>query len=271
MRNYIPLSYFDLSTRFAIDPDRIGVIESGYYTGCIEVHLVNYDYNQRRTVPGGNGLVLAGELDSIYEGRRLHDRLALIAGFDEVFALACHYDGVVVLRPLGIGLGVRWQLAQQFGSKTSRKRRNQKKYAQRARKFLADSRRRIDLLTGSLPGQQRRADGPFFLREDTRKWKSETPIKALTLHQARLVARARVERMTEQGWKCGQEACHRGNIEEATERTVTWLCQKHGVSKWISVEVGTPEPPADEDVKCGERGPDSSGVEKHRRNSGELQ
>jgi hypothetical protein len=36
-QRYIAISAFRNSTRFTIDPNRIGVVES-LYTGCIEVH-----------------------------------------------------------------------------------------------------------------------------------------------------------------------------------------------------------------------------------------
>ena len=129
---YVPLSAFRNFTRFAINPDRIGVIESGYYTGCVEVHLANYRY-QEATLPGGIGLTLAGKHDSMRE--RASGQLALIAGFNEVFKIACTYDGCVVLRPLGIGIGHRSQLASRYSNMRSRKRRIQKKHAKKAAQF----------------------------------------------------------------------------------------------------------------------------------------
>jgi hypothetical protein len=253
-QRYIPISVFRNSTKFAIDPTRIGVVES-LYTGCIEVHLANYKFDRQPTPAGGIGLVLAGSLDSIHDWSRITGRLALIAGFDEVFEVACHYDGVVVLRPLGVGLGYRSELASRYANRKSRKRRIQKKHAAKAARFAADSTLLVASLTGTLPGNTRRAEGPYYLLEKTKKWQRATPIEATTLHQARLVARARVAVLAKNGWNCGKASSH-GTVEAAPASNVTWLCQKHGPDKWVSVECGDmPEAVKDERaMDSGKRG-----------------
>ncbi len=235
-QTYVPISAFRNSTRFAIDPTRIGVVES-LYTGCIEVHLTNYKFDRQPTPAGGIGLVLAGSHESIHDGSRIRSCLALIAGFDEVFEVACNYDGVVVLRPLGVGLGYRSQLASRYANMKSRKRRIQKKHASKAAKLASDSSRLVASLTGTLAGITRRAEGPYYLLEKTKNWQRATPIKATTLHQARLVARARVAVLVKNGWNCGKASSH-GTVEAAPASNVTWLCQKHGPDKWVSVECG---------------------------------
>jgi hypothetical protein len=48
--------------------------------------------------------------------------------------------------------------------------------------------------------------------------------------------------LTGNGWKCGEEASVRGTFQRATESTVAWICQKHGPSKWVSVECGEMQP-----------------------------
>lgn len=240
---YVPLSAFRNFTRFAINPDRIGVIESGYYTGCVEVHLANYRY-QEATLPGGIGLTLAGKHDSMRE--RASGQLALIAGFNEVFKIACTYDGCVVLRPLGIGIGHRSQLASRYSNMRSRKRRIQKKHAKKAAQFTAWNVQTIAALTGTLVGKERRPEGPYYLLERTDKWQRATPIQATTLHQARQVARARVAQLQKNGWNCAEEDCRRGELGRTTESTVAWICKKHGPNKWVSVECGDlPKPKED--------------------------
>lgn len=235
-QRYISISAFQNSTRFAIDPDRIGIVES-LYTGCIEVHLTNYKFDRQPTPAGGIGLVLAGNLDSIHDWSRITGRLALIAGFHEVFEVACNYDGVVVLRPLGVGLGYRSELASRYANMKSRRRRIQKKHASKAAKFASDSTNLVASLTGTPAGTTRRPEGPFYLLEKTKRWQRATPIKATTLHQARLVARARVAVLVKNGWNCGKASSH-GTVEAAPASNVTWLCQKHGPEKWVSVECG---------------------------------
>jgi len=236
-QKYIPIRAFRSNTRFAIDPKRIGVLES-MYTGCIEVHLTNYKFDRQPTAPGGDGLVLAGSHESIRDGGHAQGSLALIAGFDEVFEVACNYDGVVVLRPLGVGLGYRSLLASRYANMKSRKRRIQKKHAAKATRFAASCTQMVMALTGTLVGNSRRSEGQYYLLEKTDKWQRATPIKAATLQQARLSARARIAQLTKNGWKCGQEDSVRGTIGFTTENTVAWICQKHGPNKWVSVECG---------------------------------
>lgn len=244
---YVPINAFRTSTRFAIDPQRIGVIESGSYVGCIEVHLVNYKYDRQPTPAGGNGLALAGSHEHIHDGSRLGGNLALLAGFDEVFEVACNYDGVVCLRPLGVGLGYRSELADRYSKMKSRKRRIQKKHAAKAAKFSAWLTGTITAFTGSIDAPERRPEGQYFLLESTKRWKRATPIKAKTLHQARLAARARIAQLEKNGWKCGQEDSRAGEIGWTTASTVKWICKKHGPNKWVSVECGEmPEVEKDE-------------------------
>lgn len=255
MTKYIPISAFRTSTRFAIDPARIFVLESAY-PGCIEVHLINYKFDRQPTPAGGIGLVLAGNLDSIHDWSRITGRLALIAGFDEVFEVACNYDGVVVLRPLGVGLGYRSELASRYANMKSRKRRIQKKHASKALKFTASHTQLVASLTGTLAGNTRRAEGPYYLLEKTEKWQRATPIQATTLHQARLAARNRIAQLEKNGWKCAEEDCRRGELGRTTENTVAWICKKHGPNKWVSVECGDmPEVVKDEwAMDFGKRG-----------------
>lgn len=244
-QKYIPISAFGTCSKFAIDPNRISVLESAY-PGCIEVHLTNYKFDRMPTQAGGTGLVLAGSHSEIRDSG-LSGNLALIAGFDEVFEVACNYDGVVVLRPLGVGLGYRSVLAARYLSMRSRKRRTQKKHASKAAKFSASHTDLVASLTGTLPGPARRNEGPYYLLERTQRWQRATPIKATTLHQARLAARVRIAQLTKNGWKCGQEDSRRGELGWTTEATVAWICKKHGPNKWVSVECGElPEVKADE-------------------------
>ncbi len=250
---YVPISAFRTSTRFAINTQRINVLESGYMKGCIEVHLSNHQYD-KPTKPGGIGLTIAGTLDCLRE--RDTNKLALVAGFDEVFEVAMNYEGCIVLRPLGIGIGYSSQLASRYSNLHSRKRRIQKKQAKKAAQLTSWHSQLVASLTGTLPGPARRPEGPYYLLEKTDKWQRATPIKATTLHQARLAARARVAQLKKNGWKCEEEDCRRGELGRTTDSTVAWICKKHGPNKWVSVECGElPKVKADEwAMDIGKRG-----------------
>lgn len=239
----VNISAFNVSTRFAIDPNRIGVVESAY-PGCIEVHLVNYRYDTRRTAAGGDGLVIQGAIDSIHDRSQLSDRRALLAGFDEVFEVAGHYDAVVLLRPLGIGLGVNWELFQQNRYRTSRKRRVQKKHQARAATYLQKTRHKIAMLAGRLDRPANLPSGPFKLNSElhvkgTREWpRMEEPIAALTVDEARQVARNRIAQLRGLGWECGEESGHRGTLQRETSRTTAWLCLKGNTELRVAFKFG---------------------------------
>ncbi len=244
----VPVSTFARSTTFAIEPNRIGLLESAY-EGCIEVHLANYDYNTKRTLPGGSGVTLSGNLQFIRERWDVYGRKALIAGFDEVFEPCCQYEGVLVLRPLGLGLGVDWELYRSNARRTSRKRRMREKYASLAAKHLDKARQHISRLTGRIDRPTPLVGGPFKLREETnvrgtQNWPvTEEPLTALTVHEARLVARKRIATLRRYGWTCGQESCFRGRIEREKTDTVAWLCQRWNIDLRVSVECGVPKHP----------------------------
>ncbi len=241
----VPLSVFKSHTTFAIDPTRINVVES-LHPGCIEVRLLNYQ--DRETLPGGVGLVLQGNVDRIHDLARLHGRYALVAGLDEVFRVLGYFDATVILEPLEMGLGVRWELFRQYSRKTSRKSRLQKKYASLAARYLQDARSSIARITGRLENTEGKPT--FYLHERVRNWSGDTPIVATTVDEARQVARQRIAKLTLQGWKCGQEAPLRGTIYPASESTVAWLCQKGKQSKWVSVEYGVPKPREVDEADC---------------------
>ena len=240
MKKYFDNSVFSVHTSFAINAERISVIES-LYPGCIEVHLRNFNYNEQHTAAGGVGLVIVGAIESISDRSRLHGRLALLSGFLEVFEVASHYDDVIVLRPTGVGLGIDWKLFQEFSQSKSSKQRLNKARQLRGLKHLHKTRRRIQKLTGTLPGQILSDNGPFFLRERTKLWSSETAVVAHTVEQAKVAARSRINELTVEGWTCGEESCLRGTRQTASASTVTWLCQKHGPDKWLSIRCGTPQ------------------------------
>lgn len=238
MKKYYDSALFNVHTSFAINPERISVIES-LYPGCIEVHLSNYIYNSRITPAGGAGLTIAGDVASLSDGSRLYGRLALLSGFLEVFEIASNYDDVVVLRPTGLGLGINWKLFQEFTERKSSKKKLQKTWQRSAQKHLHKARSLIQKQTGSLAGQILSDNGPFFLRERTKVCSSETAIVAHTVEQAKLFARSRINDLTQEGWACGEESCLRGNRQKASDSTVAWLCQKHETSKWLSIRCGT--------------------------------
>jgi len=239
----VALSIFSASTSYAIDPKRIGVLESAY-PGCIEVHLCQYDQKTERTPAGGSGLTFAGNIPIVTWCFDVLNRRALIAGFDEVFEVSCQYESVVVLRPLGIGLGINWERYRQYAGRTHRKARLRKKFARKAKQFLAKMRLQITALTGHLD-RPVPATGPFYLREETDgTWKRlERPLSALTVHEARLIARKRIAKLRARGWVCGQEASFRGQIDypEETESTIAWLCLRGKEALRVSVEAGVPE------------------------------
>lgn len=240
-RSYLPISTFSTSTRFGIDA-RVGVIESGIHVGCIEVHLAESDYNwdAQQARPGGKGLVIAGQHQKINDRSKLEGRYALVDGLLEVFAVTSHYDRVVILRPLGVGLGVRWELMRRYDAMMSRKRRLVKKHTRKAHILRAGVRHSVVLLTGRLDTMPRPEEGPYFLRDkvDRPTSKSEVQLPVPTLDEARQIARKRVQELESEGWKCGQPASIYGMIDQATSRTVTWLCQKGDLSRWVSVEHG---------------------------------
>src|SRR5262249_9565838 len=119
VRKSVPLSAFSTSSSFAIDPRRVGLLESAY-PGCIEVILSKCDRRRERTPAGGSGLTFSGNIPVITGRFDVLNRLALVAGFDEVFEEVCQYDDVVVLRPLGVGLGVNWERYRQYAGRTHR-------------------------------------------------------------------------------------------------------------------------------------------------------
>lgn len=219
---------FATRTTFAIDPNRIHVLSSAY-EGCIEVHLLNWDRNTDSTPCGGNGLCLSGELPKgLRERFDTMDRLALIAGFDEVFTVATAYADVIVLRPAEKGLDWRWnalRLARWAG-------------ANRVAGWL---RRKLQQRATALTGGIQRdfpGTGPFRLVETEGTAQSpvrSAPLNAVTVHEARLAARARVEELRAQGWNCGQEQCFRGRIEPEKPQTVKWLCLKDDRVKHVGV------------------------------------
>jgi hypothetical protein len=246
MKQYFNSSAFSTHTSFAINAERISVIES-LYPGCIEVHLSNFNYNDQSTTAGGAGLAIVGTIESISDRQRLYGRLAVVSGFLEVFEVASHYDDVVVLRPSGLGLGIDWKLFQEFNQQKSSKRRLQKTRQLLAQKHLHKARQRIQKLTGTLPGQTLSDNGPFFLRERTKLWTSETAIVAHTVEQAKLAARSRINELTLEDWSCGEESCLRGTMQKASANTVSWLCQKYGPDKWLNIRCGTPQISQEED------------------------
>lgn len=189
-----------------------------------------------QALPGGTGLVLSGQVHSVCDGARLHGKLALVAGLTEVFAVLQHFDDVVVLRPLGVGLGIDWKLFQDYQGKTPHRRRHHDKYQQLAAKHLDRAISKVHRLTGVLTAKPARESGPFCIEERTRGWHKQTPIKAQTIEEAKVIARHWVERMRQKGWKCGEESNVRGTIQRQTERTVAWLCQRDGANKWLSIE-----------------------------------
>lgn len=265
----VPLSAFAVATRFAIDPERIYVIES-HRPGCIEVHLVNYSYDARSTKPGGTGLAIAGSFSTELRDYRAEGRYALVAGFDEVFKVVEQYESVVVLHPLGVGLGVRWEIFRQNQHKTSRKRRIQKKINSRASQALSTVRSQVARFTGGLPGRPANApSGPYYLTETTltaaagaKRFSVDTPIVALTMWEAKIKACLRVAKLASQGWEVGEEASMRGTMQRANQSTVAFFCQRRGASKWVSIECGQAKPRDPEDMKYAERGESSFTVDK---------
>lgn len=243
----IPLRTFNNHTRFAIDPSRNSTTDSG----CIEVQLVNH--NNGRTPAGGNGLTIAGTFQELPAGSTLTGRFALLVGFNEVFELVSEDNGCVVLKPLGIGLGVRWELFRQFSKKTSRKRRLREKYSARARKYFTDSRIRMAQLTGTVGGMALSPDGPFFVQEqtvtgaqDAKRFDKDTQVPAITFADARKIASARVAMLQAQGWKVRNET--------GKSQSVAGNRQWPKGTKRVSVEVGVARPLDPEDLRYIERG-----------------
>ncbi len=236
---YVPLRTFATSTAFGFDPERIGVVES-LYTGCIELHLTGYDSSTQVVKPGGSGLRIQGQITQIGRFDRVENRLVIVDGFDEVFQVVTCFDGVIVLRPLGIGLGVRSQLAMEYRRRQPRTKRQRKKYATLAQRYLAGARVSIRNLTGSVPGRHRAATGPFILREWSKRWSQDTVLDACTLEEAKVLARARIAQLRSQRWKCGEEAPQRGEIQRETGLTVWWLCLRGGQEKRVSIEACAP-------------------------------
>lgn len=245
MKNHpvIPISNFSKSTSFAIDPQRINIIDS-LYPGYIEVHLLNYSYNDRITYPGGTGLTLAGAVEHIVDGGRLYGRLALIAGIAEVFAVHSNYDSVVVLRPLTTGLGVRWQLYRAALALTASGKagRIKAKLNALAAKHLAACSNYVARITGSSFFE---AGESYYLRECTKsegfpeQHLRETQLpQAVTMEDAKAIQRKRIAMLRLQGWKCGEESSPFGTLTRENERTVAWLCKRGSATKWITLEYG---------------------------------
>ncbi len=241
MKKYYDSAVFNQHTSFAINPERISVIES-LYPGCIEVHLSNYVYNSRITPAGGTGLAIAGNFASVSDGS-LYGRLALISGFLEVFEIISNYDDVVVLRPTDRGLGINWKLFQEFTERKSSKQKLLKTWQLSAQKHQRKAQSLIQKLTGSLAGQILSDNGPFFLQERTKLWSSETAIVAHTVEQAKVAARRRINELMLKGWNCGEESCLRGTPQKPKASTVVWICQKYGPDKWLRIRCGTPDVP----------------------------
>ena len=242
-RKSVSLSAFSSSTSFAIDPERVGLLESTR-PGCVEVFLLRYHGGTDRTPAGGSGLTIAGSIPVLKWRFDVLNKLALIAGFDEVFEVAGQYEAVVLLRPLGVGIGVDWELYSRYAGRTHRKSRLRKKFAHKCQRHLARMRRQIAALTGSLD-RPLAPTGPFFLREETEgDWETvERALSALTVNEARTLAKERIAELRAQGWECGEEACQRGEIEypPESESTVAWLCLKGESVLRVSVEAGVPE------------------------------
>src|SRR5262249_44785675 len=143
-----------------------------------------------------------------------------------------------------VGLGVNWERYRQYAGRTHRKARLRKKFTRKAQQHLSKMRLQIAALTGRLD-RPVSPTGPFYLREETDGTGEcvERPLSAVTVHEARLIASRRIAELRGQGWRCGPEACWRGQIDCRPEpdSTVAWLCLKGREALRVSVETGVPE------------------------------
>lgn len=238
-KEYIPISAFATHTRFGIVHAETRVVESGS-PGCIEVHIASMKGGVPEAMPGGRGLVLAGSVPSINDRARLWNKLALVSGFPEVFEVCQHFDEVVVLRPLGIGLGINWKLFRDHQeSRPDIRRRSERHRRQLAKKHLQRAISSVNRLTGVFAPEELRESGPFYIEERTRGWHKRTPIAACTVEEAKIVARVWVSKMREEGWHCGEESSVRGTIQRESERTVAWLGLRGEEKQWLTIECGS--------------------------------
>jgi hypothetical protein len=255
--NYVNISAFRPCTTFGIDMDRIMVIKSGTYKGCIEVHLANYEHGARTTQSGGAGLALSGQVAAISDhARDVIGRFALVAGADEVFRVRSHYDSVVILESTEVGLGVRWHEFIRRLDWVSERRRlfwSDDPDTRRARAHLRrDSQRRIVEAVGHLVAMRQRIAeltgctgrtysplaGPYVLRHVWSGGEQTSPVFGNTIGRAAFEGLVAVSSAAHDGFRCGEEGSLHGEIQPMSDNTVAWLCKKDGVEQRISVEFG---------------------------------
>ncbi|HEY9777495.1 MAG TPA: hypothetical protein V6C81_27275 [Planktothrix sp.] len=211
--NYAAVSSFNQRTVF--DVRRCGIIESGFYAGNVEVHIpLTYpqSHGTPTALPGGSGLAIQGEMKGLIErDYRYSGKRCLLAGFNEVFALRewynCSETLCVILKPLGIGLGIVGATALAFDRKLPRNKQGLR------RKFLLKTHRQI----GEIAGVSFNTPHPFVLEVTNGKGREEqttnVPIDALTINQALAAVGATAKSWTAEGLRghqggyCDQCAC----------------------------------------------------------------